>query len=639
MKRILLLSIFLLIFSQESFSIIVIGKQKFTVTINDQETELTVADVAASANNDELTINDRTYQLNPTWSFFGLLGEEFYTIDNYGLVKNCGCFKQICGSDCQQGVECHNTDVDDPPYFCMSWTTRKGFCVAITRSPTGQQFSSYMLTHLATIALTGYGGPKAPDSGDGYLIPGYTIRDQYSQNYSYNAMITGSTPRRKVDISIYRYAESEGRIVFASQVEKLNEPPKLIVNWTDSNCLDNGTAHIPNSIAYKTPLSKNFDVPDFHSYLILRGAKVEKLESLLNQKILSTTGVLEWNNQKTFTILDPCNQQFLTLQKSVSGSYFVNVPVHQRLLEDSIICIAVNDITTTQYDLVLYEMKNESNLWTASSRFVGILSQDYLDNLQLRITTDSKIDVKVSDAQIDVDVNTEIYPPILKVTTSTAITCTIHLSKNCSYNITTTKDQMYATIPIKKCGWLYEIAAYSCQGIFGTFHPPSKLVNAPINNYTENTTINDIINSGGSVNPPDNNRGLISTIAHWFVDWSPSNFLDKILTIAILGGILVASFYVCLFCTEAKVAGAGINGILGAAAPMGLSQLSAMANQFGGLSQRISPPIQQRQQQRYDEELQGLNGADEQNETPRTPEKRASSERKTQKKRRDDYSN
>jgi len=72
-------------------------------------------------------------------------------------------------------------------------------------------------------------------------------------------------------------------------------------------------------------------VPIFHAYTILRKAEIAKLSTLDDQDILAPIGILEWNNQESFDILDPCNQQFLTLRKNQVGNFFVNLPPLQML--------------------------------------------------------------------------------------------------------------------------------------------------------------------------------------------------------------------------------------------------------------------------------------------------------------------
>ena len=85
----------------------------------------------------------------------------------------------------------------------------------------------------------------------------------------------------------------------------------------------------------------------------------------------------EWNTKENFEFLDPCNQQFLALRKDKVGNLFVELPASQRLTNpESTICIAINDIASTQDDLGLYELKNGTSTRFASDHFVGLFKQE-----------------------------------------------------------------------------------------------------------------------------------------------------------------------------------------------------------------------------------------------------------------------
>jgi len=190
-------------------SVYIIGQTAFSVVINGNPTLLTVAEITVSADNDilEFAGRDRNYTLHPTWSFFGQNPAVNYTKQHYHVTKSCGCGAQICGLHCDNNVLCRN-EVHEEPLACW-WPGVKweNYCWAlIPIDDTPKQYTSHYITHLGTIALTEYGGPESPSD----YKPGETIKNSVkNQNYSYNAKIVDWTPRKKFDMSAYRYAESD----------------------------------------------------------------------------------------------------------------------------------------------------------------------------------------------------------------------------------------------------------------------------------------------------------------------------------------------------------------------------------------------------------------------------------------------
>jgi len=98
------------------------------------------------------------------------------------------------------------------------------------------------------------------------------------------------------------------------------------------------------------------------------------------------------------------------------------------------ICIAVNDVVSTQYDLVLYEIKNSFTTWFASRRFVGILSKDYVDELTLKITTKTNRTAltPLSNLNVEVRFDAEIPSKYVTIITSAPTTCQIFISPTCT---------------------------------------------------------------------------------------------------------------------------------------------------------------------------------------------------------------
>jgi len=169
------------------------GQVSFALSLNGTPTEVTFIDKVLPADNGKFSLFAMDYTLNPTWTFFGLNSMGKYSIGNWDTDSNCGCFQQICGEDCESGVECHDNEVDvSTPLICNDNSPRNNYCWSLTTSGTNT-YTSYNLTHLATVALTSYGGP------DGLFVsPGFTINSRLSnQNYSLYAIIMGFTPTPK----------------------------------------------------------------------------------------------------------------------------------------------------------------------------------------------------------------------------------------------------------------------------------------------------------------------------------------------------------------------------------------------------------------------------------------------------------
>ena len=476
-----------LIFLFIQILVTVLGGSPLIVKIGGKDTILTMVDLVASAHDGILNVGDQEFLLGPTWSLFALKEGREYNLKIWDVAGNCGCSNQICGEDCIgiKGEDC-DSNVIDPPLSCVG-STKKGFCWGLVEVGKTQNYTLYNLSHVGNVALTSYGGPAAF-----YVSPGFTIRSQYqNENYSLNALITGFTPRRQIVISNLRYAESEGRVISLEEFAFLNAKPTLAemnVHIDASTCPQDGHP-VFRSTKVISNLDGTVDQAGFRSYMILRRAKVEKVSSLLNHYILTPNGILEWSSQNSFDIFDPCNQQFLTLQQDRMGNFFVILPATQSLMTQDIICVAINDIRSNIYDLVLYEIKNATSIWQGSDRFRGILTQDYVEMLQLRVTTKSSLLVNLPKSKVEVSFNFETDQPILQVKSSIPVSCQIYLSPICILNLTLTAESLRLTRTIEKsCDHWYEMGGYRCEGLAGNFYPPARFVGAPMSSFTENTT-------------------------------------------------------------------------------------------------------------------------------------------------------
>ncbi len=388
-------------------------------------------------------------------------------------------------------------------------------------------YTSYNLSHISTVALTSYGGPDAS-----FTSPGFTISNRISdQNSALNALIMDFNPRKKANLAAsYRYVESEGRIITTEHFARINARPSIKADLSAASCTAN-SIKLPLFLNYK---NEEEDVPTFHVYTILRKAEIVTLKALIGKYILGPNGVAEWKNQKTFDILDPCNQQFLTLGTDSDGNFLVNIPPFQTLATSDIICVAINDVAHSQYDLVLYEIKLGTSSWSASDRFVGLISKDYIEDLTLRIATRSDRTLIPSSLKVKVEFHSDTDAH-LTIITSKATTCQVYLSPMCTYDIFTTAAMLYAEKPLQNCGKLFEKAGYNCQGVMGYFYPPPAFVKTPISHFSENTTFLKAHNEDFSAAQASaDHQNLISILINYFKGWTRQNTPTKLLPIIAL---------------------------------------------------------------------------------------------------------
>ncbi len=497
-NNLIVLFCFISMLAPRAEGVVVTGQTSFTVQIDGKETKLTVADIHANANYDTLEFsegNKKTHTFGPTWTAFSLNPAKKYEIPTWLVGGNCGCQPQLCGSlidGCELEEHCESNKFGDVSLFrgiyLWACSTRDHYCWNLMKRP-GVWYESRYLSKRFTIALTSYGGPDAPEATP---LPGYTIKNSFEgQTYSYNARITDVLPRKQVDLGIYRYLQSEGKILLAEDLDTLTGRPVVTVNYTNSTCPWKDPMYLDVNMTNNT-LVENADRTVFRSYIILKKAKKETLTSLSQVDILGIKEPTEWNNEPKFDFLDPCNEQFLTLQKDAKGNIIVEIPPRQKLIYPGIVCIAVNEETSkTRNELVLYELKLGTTEWKASDKFVGALSVDYLSTVDLKITTSSSLTLNVPEATISMEIHDETDPPFLKVTSDKALTCKVFLSKDCTFTlpIGMNGQSKYVTQPIQKsCGIWNENVDYVCDGVLGSFHPPSKYTITPLRNIFEETT-------------------------------------------------------------------------------------------------------------------------------------------------------
>jgi len=502
------------------------------VRIDDEMIDLTFIDRTLKAENEEFNIFGKKYTISSTWAFFSLNLAEKYSLDNWDTNSKCGCFQQVCGKDCDGSLECQYNlaPTEKTPWFCHPWAQRNSYCWSVISS--GQKnYSSYSLSQISTISLTSYGGPDVE-----FISPGFTLNNNLlNQKYALNALAMHVTSRGKVDLtSSYRYVESDRRVITSQEFAKINIPPKIEANLDAAKC-NSTTVDLPLTLSSQSFGPNNQTITPFHLYNILRRAQKPTLTVLLNQDILGPNGVVEWNNQDTFDFLDPCNQQFFTLRKDPKGNYFVNMPATQRLANsESIICIAINDLASSQYDLVLYELRNNTSVWSASDRFVGLVSKDYVEDTTLRLTVKASQTLSLSEVKVQVGLHTDVDPPFIVITTTAAAVCQLYLSPLCNLEVSITDDLAYVKQDISKCGRLYEKAGYTCDGISGYFYPPNK------NGYAQENLNNKAFIENFSKAVPSTDE--LSIFKNWITNWTWQNAPTKILIMMI---IPLSLFFTC----------------------------------------------------------------------------------------------
>lgn len=251
--------------------------------------DLTFVERVFNAEKQEYSIFAEDYQIDSTWSIFGLDSSEKYSLDNWEAVSNCGYFPQTCGVNCEKGRECHNNknQTSNSPWL---WDN---YCWSL-KSAGSNVYSSYSLNLISTIALTSFGGP-----GNSFISPGFTITNSLAgQNYAPGAMIGNIQLRKPTNISSsYRYAESEGRVITTQEFDRINIPPTLHASLEVASC-NLTRMNLPLTLIYNNFNYHNQTSTPFHSYMILRKAQILILKTLNNYDILTHQGVQKWSSKK-----------------------------------------------------------------------------------------------------------------------------------------------------------------------------------------------------------------------------------------------------------------------------------------------------------------------------------------------------
>lgn len=512
------------------------GEFALNVILNNEPTKLSLIEIKTEE--EVFSLFSQDYTIGSIWTFFALNFLKEYELENWSTSAKCGCFTQMCGRHCQQGAACFTHEESAPPLICHPWAERNNYCWSLISS--GKlPYKVYSLKNLGTIALTSYGGLEDYT----FVNPGFTITTSNTFfKYAVNGGIIKDMNSRdgNADLeSSYRYAESEGKVIKTEEFDAaLMKPPELKVDLEAATC-NSSTIHLPMKM-----VSEKLTPVPFNSYLISRKAETaNKMSNINNFNILTSNGLLK-KYHAGIDFVDPCNQQFLSLQQDKIGNFFVHLPGSQKLMNfESVICIAVQDDPSSSRDLVLYELKLGTSIWSASDRFVGLLSNDYIQDYTLRLTTNA--DHAVNLAQNKIDIEIEVPAGTFRIKTTVATSCKIYLSPTCHFEITTTTEHLYASRQ-NDCGeYLYEKAAYDCQGIMGYFYPPASLVKTRTSGFVVNTKYH------GSENFDDFNKSatdiddIFSILYEWTTFWTWQNCLTKITVFFVLIIITMIGLRVC----------------------------------------------------------------------------------------------
>ena len=470
------------------------------------------------------------FDIETSWTFFSIDEEDYdlYSIQNWASDVECGgtCQSRRCGIDCDWGYLCDDSHGKENNFFCW-WPfgeKKNNFCYNLY-SKGNETFKAYKIKPFASITLTNYGGPgNFSNFVDDDFSKWFTITNQVNnQSFASNGMIIDFETKK--DYQDLRYAPSENRVVLKQQLFELyNKTPYFEVNWNNSKC-DHKTkrAYLPRTIHLPDP-SKIFDEKHeektIFGYQILSQARIAEFTSLEDIPILTPiSGMQKWkryhHQKQGFFYLDPCNQQFLNLQfDSLTGNYFVYPPGHQKLNDDKFICIAISETVDFDDDtrgLVLYELFNGTDTWKRSTRFTGILTNDYLSEITLKVTSSAQPKLNFTDDDDDsvtISINHESSQPRINLKTNYPMICDIYISKQCTFRLVTTKEQLTAFKQVSEdCGKWYERSAYQCDGMLGYLYPPNNLVAKKIRDFTISRTVRerqdfDVVN----FNQPTNSR-------------------------------------------------------------------------------------------------------------------------------------
>ena len=465
-------------------------------------TNITLGEVTVSASGDVIELNGTKYTYGPTWSIFGLKFADHVKFEKLQVIAQCHTEKQcLCGGSAKE--DCQPL----PGETCLAYkhpNTKHHYCF-YTDPVSYTNYSTYSLQELATVAFLNYGGPNAPNitnkNSNDNDEPGWTIGTTNAiQTYDYHAVIAKTRPRETVNLSDFRYVEYMG-LMRVSDVKRINQRPETFKFDNDMlTCDERGFFEKDYSVSGFSPKFFEFNpklesLTSFQPIYVNRfkGPYKTTLSSLVGKKLLSGTGVvIEWYPSQTkFTYFDPCQQKILTLRLDQNQHYYVKLPYRMKLDKEKPLCIVLFENWSYGVSGILYQTSNYSNVWTRSSEFSGILTVDYLDEVDLRVTTETNITIGAIEDYVEVSVSATSQEDgrtsaVLTLSTSKPLKCNIYISKNCSTITMTTTDKRLTTtyeVESNACDYWDAIGRYNCEGIMGSFYPPRVLVDVPLDSF------------------------------------------------------------------------------------------------------------------------------------------------------------
>ena len=492
-------------------------------------TNITMADVVVSAiGGDTIEINGEDYKFGTTWTMFGLVVADRIQIHEFNVFGKCSTKGPVyCNGDKKEDCKpppqetCTRIYQEDyKQHFC--------FYTELNTDKPPENLTSYFLRELATVAVLHYGGPNVTqndalyDSETGWTI----VKSNAIQNYDYNAVIIDTDVREGIHFSNYRFVETYGIMTIDAVGHLSKRPDKISFGLSQPICAEwnpyfwqfwESTEYY--AFGFHPTLHKMN--PQLESFTTFKPIYVLKYQgqtvysSLIGKKILGGDGsVVEWvESQTNFTYFDPCQQKVLTLQlHQGTRNYFVRMPYRMKFTPGKPLCV-VMFYGRENYGY-LFETDNFTSNWKNSNIFSGILSTDYLSEVELRITTKANLTIGAIEGSVDVVTDSIPDKPNflnLRVKTSRPLTCHFIISKNCSSIVMTTTNEngLIATKEINntECGYWEAICRYNCQGIMGTFYPPNSVVEAPLNHFFSLETKTEIVSVGTGRQDVDHDTG------------------------------------------------------------------------------------------------------------------------------------
>ena len=481
-----------------------IGDTPLTLGLEERWTE--------KAEDEILIINGESYHLNSTWTLFDINYGHFneYTRKTYGAGISCGCASQICGTDCSDSIYCSSNQQASEKKICWPWDTMENFCWSLNVL-NEEKFKAYPLTPVSIISIMDYNGLVSQKG-----TVSITNRIAPPHQYDLTALITDYQLKNPSESMVF-VEETRSLISTDKLTETLKSIPTISVDNNIRCEFQNPHLDMNISLVHKDENTNSFFEVDNNQRIFKLGWKNSHdnviLHSLDNKFLLTPNGQLkQWPMGRDHfqqLILDPCNLQAITLVAGEKNIFYVEKEnLSQKLIDNEIICVAVNENYEDEFDLTVYEIRNGTNLWTLSNRLKGFLSRDSIERIKLQITANkNETSVLEFDKEQEIRISL-VEKSIIEVQAAKRlkekISCTIFLSDFCIHQISLSPPFYYETLEIDNCGDLYKRGLYFCEGglLQGFFILPTQYHDLPISpnsmlsNQISNKPHKIVVNSG-----------------------------------------------------------------------------------------------------------------------------------------------